>query len=472
MLKRLFQLIAPYLRGALSVTLIICVGMFSIYFSPFGIADRLDNYSQDLFNTLAGGYEFIYPATGQDKISVLLLTDETVEGLYAGKWPIPYSAHARILNNLLRYAPKAVVIDFLWLNQEKPGVDHLVRVLKRFKHKNIPVYLSFRNAQEPVNFWPELEGLVLPISPKIAVDSTDFVARNYAMENKGLTSSAPRVYQDLFAPDFSAEDGASMQIFWGLKTNQQNAVWMNKGNAKENSLNLFLEGFSAIKYTPPYTTTVLVRDLLNPTAESDQAAFTDLAVHLQNRVVFYGGNITGVSDLVYTPTRQIRPGVYYHAMALDNLISLNGGYKSKDLKKTISSRWHLNAFLINFIILLVPSVIIYSRHRTRERKGSEVALNVQQNRLGTQHQASPEQSSGDKIARHIRTVLAILTSALATRLPLVAWISACVLVCFYLFELSPNNWLGYFAFAELGFYLDNILFFEKTAHRSWEGGHV
>jgi len=470
MLKRLIRSNAPYLRGVLSVTLIICVGMFSIYFSPFGIADRLDNYSQDLFNTLAGDYEIIYPATGQDEISVLLLTDETVEGLYAGKWPIPYSAHARILNNLLRYAPKAVVIDFLWLNQEKPGVDLLVRVLKRFKRQHIPVYLSFRNAQEPDSFWPELEGLVVPISPKIAVDSTDFVARNYKMENKGLASSAPKVYQDLFAPDFSADDEAGMQIFWGLKANQQNAAWMNKGDAGDDSLDLLLGGFSAVKYTPPYATTVLVRDLLNPTAESDQAAFTDLTAHLQNRVVFYGGNITGVSDLVYTPTRQIRPGVYYHAMALDNLISLKGGYKSKDLKQTISSRWHLNGFLVNLIILLVPSVIIYVRHRARERKDSEVALNAQLNEQlnepDSQHQSALKKSSAHKITRHIRTVLSILTKALTTRLPLVTWVLVSVLVCFYLFELSPNNWLGYFAFTELGFYLDNILFFEKATHRT------
>jgi hypothetical protein len=48
------------------------------------------------------------------------------------------------------------------------------------------------------------------------------------------------------------------------------------------------------------------------------------------------------------------------------------------------------------------------------------------------------------------------------RAPLITWVFACVLICFYLLELAPSNWLGYFAFAELGFYLDNIMIFEQA----------
>jgi len=441
------------LRDFLAVGLIVCVGLISVYFSPFGIADHLDNYSQDLFNKVAGRFEVIYPAEGQSQISVLLLTDETVDGAFLGKWPIPYSAHARILNNLLRYSPKAVVVDFLWLNQEKPGVEHLLRVLERYKSKNIPVYLSFRNQDEPARLWPELNGLVIPISPGIAVDPTDFVARNYSLTQKGLMSSAVGVYKDLFEPSFAVADAPNMQIFWGMKTNQQNAKWMEPGDEDDSGLDLLLEGFSAVKYSPPYTTTVLVRDLLNPTEENEAAAHADLAEHLSGRVVFYGGNITGVSDLVYTPTRQIRPGVYYHAMALDNLLSLKGRYKSKELKKRFTDSWPINGLLVSLIILIIPSSIIYLRHKRKEAN-AEITVSGSLKAL-------PQK----KTAWVISSLKSMAVQFALTRLPLFAWVMVSVLVCFYLLELSPSNWLGYFAFTELGFYLDNIMAFEKAATR-------
>ena len=445
-----------YLQRSAIVALIVCMGLISIYFSPFGISDRLDNYSQDLFNKFFGKYEFIYPSIGQQQISVLLLTDQTVDGLFSGKWPISYSGHARILNNLLRYKPKAVVIDFLWLNQEKPGIDHMLRVLKRYKDKEVPVYLSFRKAEEVDSFWPELKGLVVPVSPKIAVDSSDFVARNYVFKYKGLSSPGQLVYKDFYNPAFAGDNDTSMQIFWGMKTNQQNAAWMDRGDADDTNFDVLLEGFSAVKYSPPYTTTVLVRDLLNPTAESEQSAHTDLEDHLRNRIVFYGGNIDGVSDLVYTPTRQIRPGVYYHAMALDNLISLKGGYKSKELKSAIKEQWPLNDFFLSLVILLFPSAIIYIRHGREQKR----LLLTEQNLCPVDDNRPVEKAHF--LTKYGKSITALIWRIILTRAPLITWILACVLFCFFCLELAPSNWLGYFAFAEAGFYLDNILMFEKA----------
>jgi CHASE2 domain-containing sensor protein len=444
-------------QGPLTIALIICLGLLSIYFSPFGIAERLDNYSQDLFNKMAGKYEFIYPSAGQKQISVLLLTDQTVDGSFEGKWPISYSAHARILNNLLRYTPKAVVIDYLWLNQEKPGVDHLLRVLNRYKKQEIPVYLTFRKLEEIDSFWPELKGLVRPISPKVSVDSSDFVARNYAFEHDGLYSSAAKVYKDLYDQDFKLENAANMQIFWGMKTNQQNAVWMDRGDKEDSGLDLLLEGFTAVKYSPPYTTTILVRDLLNPTATNEQEAHTDLTAHLRDRVVFYGGNIDGVSDLVYTPNRQIRPGVYYHAMALDNLLSLKGGYKSKKLKESIKHGW-LSDFQVHLFILLIPSVIIYFRHKYKINK----RLRAETDGCISEPEPQIEARVERFLTKWSKQIGRIVWQMFLIRAPLITWVFACVLICFYLLELAPSNWLGYFAFAELGFYLDNIMIFEQA----------
>src|SRR5690606_21529174 len=72
----------------------------------------------------------------------------------------------------------------------------------------------------------------------------------------------------------------------------------------------------------PYTTTLHPQLLYQPGVH-DNELFNYL---LQDRLVLIGANITGVGDWVETPTHGKLPGVYLHAMALDNLIELGAGH--------------------------------------------------------------------------------------------------------------------------------------------------
>ncbi len=371
-MKRIKKKIKSASKAVFIIAIIVAIGVFQKENTLLGLSSRMDSYSQDLFNT---GVEYLppivaealYPSKGQDKISVLLLTDQAVDGSFLGRWPISYSAHGRILNALSRYRPKAVVIDFLWLNYEKPGSEYLVTVLERFKQEKIPVYLTFRKPGELMSFWPELRGLVIPVLPQIAMDPTDFVARNYTIASNGLFCPAVKVYKDLYDSDFPLNDTPDMQMFWGVKENTKNSVWMDQGESQDSALGVLMKGFSAIKYSPPYTTTVLVRDLLNPTAANEDSAHADLESHLADKVVFYGAQVTGASDVIYTPRRQLRAGVYYHSMALDNLISFNGFYKSDKIKGKFKDKWGINDILLHVIILLIPGIIIYYRHYSKKK---------------------------------------------------------------------------------------------------------
>ena len=102
----------------LTLTLAAFMWLF-LAFSPLGISARLDKYTQDLFNAHLSGW--IYPGEHQQDTAVLLLTDEVVDAVLQGQWPAPYSFHATILSDLLEHQPRAVFIDFYWMNQHKPG---------------------------------------------------------------------------------------------------------------------------------------------------------------------------------------------------------------------------------------------------------------------------------------------------------------------------------------------------------------
>lgn len=312
---------------ALKFVLLTALMWVTLAFTLFNTGDKLDKYMQDLFNTHFG--ELIYPDDQTDSVSVLLLTDQIVDGALDGQWPAPYTFHASVLDDLLQHQPAALFIDFYWLNRLKPGGDYLVEVLEAYRAAEIPVYLAAGSNEWFKTFWPELSGLVTPVSASVALDSSDFISRRYPLSHNGLTSAAYAIAQDLTGVSDLGETRGGMDIFWGTQKNPRNWAWM-EGAADQNQdwVSTVTDGFSSVGTVIPYTTTVFVRDLINPVGVTEDAAHAELSDHLKGRAVVYGANLAGIQDYVFAPTRNILPGAYYHAMALDNLLTWGDEYKT------------------------------------------------------------------------------------------------------------------------------------------------
>jgi len=73
---------------------------------------------------------------------------------------------------------------------------------------------------------------------------------------------------------------------------------------------------------PPHNT-ISAGYLRNP---PDQEAEKQIENTIKDHVVFYGGYLNMVNDLVIPPTHDPIPGVYFHTMALDNLIQYGKQY--------------------------------------------------------------------------------------------------------------------------------------------------
>lgn len=324
-------------------------------FSPLGISERLDKYTQDLVNTHLGAW--IYPADRQQDTAVLLLTDEVVDAALQGQWPAPYSFHASILSDLLEHQPRAVLIDFFWMNQHKPGADYLVSVLESYRQAQVSVYLSVPREGWLEAMWPELIGLVIPVTPSVSMDAADFIARSYSQSALGMRSAAFAIAEDEFG--ISADHRGAMDVFWGTAENPLNQAWMQAEDASGGSvLGALLQGFDGVKTPIPYTTTVFVRDLLNPVAETEDEALRELDAHLKGRVIIYGASLSGIQDMVFTPTRAILPGAYYHAMAMDNLLTWGADYKSRVPSHTLPGLAHYTLPIFQFAVLLLSAALV------------------------------------------------------------------------------------------------------------------
>ena len=73
----------------------------------FGTSSLSSKYSQDLLNQIFGAW---YPAAARDESTVVLLTDAGL-ATQNEPWTASYRLHARILNAILAYGPRAVMID-------------------------------------------------------------------------------------------------------------------------------------------------------------------------------------------------------------------------------------------------------------------------------------------------------------------------------------------------------------------------
>ncbi|MER1939360.1 CHASE2 domain-containing protein [Castellaniella sp. FW104-16D08] len=445
-----------WFRAIAQVVLILLLAYSTLGYSWFGTSTRADQYLHDLFNTYAGNW--LYP-DASEQITVLLLTDESVDHYQQGHWPARYDFHAQVLNTLLRHKPAAVFIDFLWLSQRPTAAtnrvrdgDYLIHVLQRYKAAGIPVYLSYSPGVVG-HLGKDLRGLVRYVSAQVDLDYTDFVYRRYPVNHGSQRTAAFRMAEDADPARFSPISDADMDIFWGTRPNRANQHWMAGDHPSPGMLQVLHSGYTGVSTPVPYTTTLYVRDLLNPRAQTNAIADQQARDLLQNRFVMYGGNLSGVQDLIFTPTRQLLPGVYLHAMALDNLLHWGKAYKSSNGTTWIARAWGHETLSLLFI-LPVALVFAFFSNAAALCPGfcTQSAGYQRLQTLANQHPL------------WMQRLCAVLVGL---------YLLICATIEFHYFGVSASSLAGYIAFIALGYFLDRLKLLDwmmndaRPTARSW-----
>jgi hypothetical protein len=95
----------------------------------------------------------------------------------------------------------------------------------------------------------------------------------------------------------------------------------------------------------------------------------DVVKMASNRVIFYGGALQAAQDRTYTPVNDLLPGVFVHAMAMDNLITFHG----KPFQNAISLGGKLVDGNLVQVVAIIPVILILSlihwRSVRRKRRG-------------------------------------------------------------------------------------------------------
>ena len=368
----------------LDISLRILVGLFLLglllnVIEPFGLANATKAHSQRIAARVLSPF---YGSEAQDHIAVVLIDDQTLKSREMG-WPPQYSYYDELLRRILAQQPRAVYVDILMEQRRSYDAtyeDARVGLADEIKAAGIPVFfgvsapgarsifsgLGYGVRHDPVDE-ADVDMPLPALSTGVALDvvtswqgtgtayplllSAENV--NPALGWNPPLSTGPGVGADyrsvalaLYqaacvekkvpgcverARDLSAMALATpIAVQWGVTTpvmvdapaaldcvrNASAGNW----ERLRTSLSLLSDSlFSGMdnqredrnRARCPYTLTLFEEQL-------DDEALGDV---LKDRVVLVGTRLVGLNDSVLSPVHQKIPGVYLHAMALDNLMT-------------------------------------------------------------------------------------------------------------------------------------------------------
>jgi CHASE2 domain-containing sensor protein len=378
--------------------LLAALALLILNLHPFGSAHLRRHFSQDLVYAWFGDSHWLNPrpaartAPGEPRPArpVVLLVDDAALALRGAHWPVPLSFHAQILAELGVLQPRAVMLDFLLIDRAPADeVCALLATAGQLRTANIPVYLAVSRADDMAQLETpacvddagrtvQADRVLTPVSVDRQIDDADFVSRHYPFEElrageptgTGLASAAVRMYCDTSAEPASCaaalargySRNAGFELAWSPRGDPFNERWSQTPCTRRDSP---LRAIVSRTMLPreigcaPIATlfaSVLLNPALDPALGPDNAQLLDL---VEGSIILIGGNFRGSGDLISTPMHTLLPGVFYHAVALDNLLMFKGQPKVREEFR----RFRLGVFAYDLLVLWALSVIFLWHRR-------------------------------------------------------------------------------------------------------------
>ena len=343
----------PDLRRTASVAVVIFLGTFLLgalinFFDPFGVKSAAERHSSQI---AARFFAPRYESQAQEHVAVVLVDSSTLEH-YDMPWPADYAFYEETVRRLLRLGAAGIYVDILladegradatvddareWMEQDLADYPGVPVVFGATEVGQRTIFGDVPGVQAGIAMWHGLgEDYPLLISgdnlfPEGRPDANSVTASSPAfLLYAGVCQSddpLPGCHQ-AGAPLAADSAQEPMALFWGQQLPRSTALgvdctapadasrhgWMGAGFA--NVWMSLWSGFRSSEYQQkrhacPYTLTLRLQEL-------EDSAKQEL---IQGRVVMVGTMLAGMDDSVSTPVQQNLPGVYQHAMALDNLM--------------------------------------------------------------------------------------------------------------------------------------------------------
>lgn len=375
---------------------------------PFGMSSAADRASEEIFLRL---YPTVYESGARDAISVVLIDQDNLVArdrqnnqVWPGQsttWPINFDEHIDLIKTILAARPKALFVDILY-DTDIPDTDPLKKTgAAQFKEffANLPPNsppIVFASLSSPAS--PLIEPLKsLPTDPqrakqfptRIMQTSVEFFAEanHYPVFSPTGTPQGSAALYELTAdaaptklrshrPILRAANG-EMLLVWG------NTIKRSAQPAAANCAPIFDDARSRFSGFLSTITVGLLGKVLGERSYRGPGGWDQIqpcefhepymagelytrndAEKLRGKYVFLGITGDASSDTVVSPVHGQLPGVFQHAMALDNLLTFDGRFLH-------ASPWiDVLQFLLIFAMLIGGGIMFRPDIRTPKSRTS------------------------------------------------------------------------------------------------------
>lgn len=326
---------------ALLTTLFI---LFVFIIDPLGIRNSAEKHYEDHIIRMWAPF---YSQKVNDDIVIILLDDNYLNKTKT--YPVTYNNLSRLLKSISRFEPSAVFFDILQHHEHSPNLS---RWLKRLDNQNYPVFMASDPEYDSISRLNDPSSLRNKISQvsNLAAVSWSGIGHHYPMSipwnNTVMDTVALSMYKAWCSNNNQCPQNFNdfknpMIVQWSNKFSQNQSHFFpinseceiqNKSNFEQfiNIIKISLtQGIRSEQSLeknlrekcPPILTISAMKFIEQGAANSEI-----LKKAIKNKSVLIGYHVSGSVDAIKSPVHGTLPGVFYHAMALDNLITLGNKY--------------------------------------------------------------------------------------------------------------------------------------------------
>lgn len=306
-----------------------------------------------------------YPAEPRQDIAVLEVNDDYLD--FMGEtWPPSYALYQAIFEDVAQYQPLSIFLDIALVHsRSETGLQALIDSLCHIRKSGIRIYLAaLENSQGRLYLRPELDQLARQgqcfqmVGVRYDPDGQTHLVTTYPLLGNGagseqndtdvriersqIRSAAYQMAHDVWekVSEIQAkrlpEEGVAQQalpahtmsLTWGMGSHAERfgmQPWRDGCNLQPRTWkelipaplrNVFLETMPPC----PYHSMVPLTLIADPHSDAQRQ---ELDAALRGKHLMVGAKVKGVQDVVNSPIHGYIPGVNLHAMALDNLLTLD-----------------------------------------------------------------------------------------------------------------------------------------------------
>lgn len=401
-----------------------------------------------------------YPTTGRDKITVMLADDADLRE-YDEVWPVPLGFHQRRLQELLKFQPKAVFFDIVFLDDRKdPDLQGFIDTACGARQAGVPVFVGSlasagvaqsRTERAMLDRRVDIGGRSTPcIEPaylNLRIDGFDQSVWEY-----DLALSAHRTGHDaapqylspaarLYAVDHPLNSEAlhePMALVWGTAPDPLNLEWLDSDLRAQSKMATCASTWHWYRLLPigkagpplcPYQQVLPLRTLKGNQGVSG----ADLRAAIEGKYIIYGTSLQSNADLIVSPYHGHTAGAFLHAMALDNLLSFEGAPK---VAGEFGHPWNGDAtwFIAGAVVVISAFLALTSRRKRKPFKHY------------WEERGGPAASWPKRLHLAGPALWPWLKPRLISGAICLAIIGALIFISYYYLDLGPLVWIEYVLF--------------------------